>query len=327
QSKNLTDRRDVPAHIRKQAKVKDDGKPLEIPAFKSGKALLKGKFLAFRTDMNRGLNVYVDNPVTAVQEEYNTKIKDDGTFELEIPLVTTFQSVLFRTQFFNDYILLSPGKETSIYVDMQQMSSQKTVNGAIKRPDEQFVFFEGANAEINNQMFLPEVTKCVEGVFTQDKLSREVAGMTASQYKAYILSELDKGISSLASLGLSQKAQQFACIKLRGLACYYLMLAEYRLESAYRTANNLGWDAPLTGYTVPVINKEFYSFVKEMGMNNALSLYDNMYYNNINSCKYAARRSKPVTLSDTPAEAYQKLIDSGQLTAEELVIAQFLKKK
>lgn len=51
-----------------------------------------------------------------------------------------------------------------------------------------------------------------------------------------------------------------------------------------------------------------------------------MYYNNINSCKYAARRSKPVTLSDTPAEAYQKLIDSGQLTAEELVIAQFLKK-
>jgi hypothetical protein len=63
-----------------------------------------------------------------------------------------------------------------------------------------------------------------------------------------------------------------------------------------------------------------------MGMNNALSLYDNMYYNNINSCKYAVRRSKPVTLSDTPAEAYQKLIDSGQLTAEELVIAQFLKK-
>jgi hypothetical protein len=147
---------------------------------------------------------------------------------------------------------------------MQQMSSQKTVNGAIKRPDEQFVFFEGANAEINNQMFLPEVTKCVEGVFTQDKLSREVAGMTASQYKAYILSELDKGISSLASLGLSQKAQQFAVLSW-GLACYYLMLAEYRLESAYRTANNLGWDAPLTGYTVPVINKEFLFFCQRDG--------------------------------------------------------------
>ena len=64
--------------------------------------------------MNRGIDVYVNNPVVGTQEEYNTKIKDDGTFELEIPLVTTFQSVLFRTQFFSDYVLLSPGKETSI---------------------------------------------------------------------------------------------------------------------------------------------------------------------------------------------------------------------
>ena len=326
QSKNLTDRRDVPAHIRKQAKVKDDGKPLEVPAFKSGKALLKGKFLAFRTDMNRGIDVYVNNPVVGTQEEYNTKIKDDGTFELEIPLVTTFQSVLFRNQFVSDNILLSPGKETSIYVDMQQMSSQKTVNGAIKRPDEQFIFFEGANAEINNQMLLPEVTKCMEGVFTQNKLTNEVAGMTALQYKAYILGELDKGVSSLASLGLSQKVQQFAGIRLRGMACYYLLSADYYLENAYRTANKLNWDAPLTGYKAPIINKEYYSLVKEMGVNNALSLYDNMYYNNINSCKYAVHHSKPVTLSDPPAEAYQKLIDSGQLTAEELVIAQFLKK-
>jgi hypothetical protein len=256
---------------------------------------LKEKFLAFRTDMNRGIDVYVNNPVIGTQEEYNTKIKDDGTFELEIPLVTTFQSVLFRNQFVSDNILLSPGKETSIYVDMQQMSSQKTVNGAIKRPDEQFVFFEGANAEINNQMLLPEVTKCMEGVFTQNKLTNEVAGMTALQYKAYILGELDKGISSLASLGLSQKVQQFAGIRLRGMACYYLLSADYYLENAYRTANKLNWDAPLTGYKAPIINKEYYSLVKEMGVNNALSLYDNMYYNNINSCKYAVHHSKPVT--------------------------------
>lgn len=314
-------RQQVPQEIRVLANIRDDGKPLEIPAFKSGKALLKGIFSGYQPEMKYTIEVYVDNPVTGIQEEYKTPIHDNGAFELSVPLVQSSQQVLLRFPSFNQYILLSPGQESSMYFDLQQKSSQEIKNDAIRSQPARYIFFGGANSEINNQMFDDKVQQCIEGIRIDDKAMTDINGMTAQQYKSYVLQQLQKSIDRVAALELTKKAEEFAKIILRNEAAYLLMFANSYLESAFRQFHHLKWEDKLTGYGKPVLDNTYYSFIKDLGMNDPRSLYSNMYGNNVNSVKYIGLDK--YKWEDSQTDFYEKLIASGGLSPEDKEVAEY----
>lgn len=324
-SKKLINRFEVPQEIIKLAEIEDDGKSLEIPQWKMGEALLKGHLLGFRPAMDKEVTIYVNNPVAGIQERYSTKVSDEGAFELEIPLTSSFESVLFRMSFLNEYILLSPDTESSVYIDLQQKSHQETKNEALKWPNARYIYFGGANAEINNQLFDNDVAKCLKETFHWRKIEKDIAGMSAIEYRAYILNYYNQGIERLSKVKVAKKVREYVSIRLRGNAIHYLMFGRSQLENAYRKANNLSREDKLDGYIKPVFDKEYYSYLKDLCMNDVLSLYDASYDNNINSCKYIMP-SKRIRIHDVGKDFYQKLIDSGKLTAEELKIAEYKKK-
>jgi thiol-disulfide isomerase/thioredoxin len=318
-------RASVPKKIKDAAIIKDDGKPLPAPKPKAGKAVLKGTLLGYVPAINTKINVYVDNPVTGIQEELGAKVREDGRFELEVPLVTTMEVLLrLSAPWYNKYILLSPGKESSVYFDLPQRNCQETPVEALKCPPAKYIYFGGANAEINNQMEDLDLAGLVrQKLYSQDY--NIVAGMTAEEYKSCILDKLSVILDELAQKGLTKKALEFASMSVRFNAIYRLMFTENNLREAYRRSHNLDYNDPLTGFTPPVIDSAFYSFLRDYSVNDPYLLYfhDGGYI--INSCKYLETREFMDIEDSINKDGFQELIDSGKLKPEELYPAVYMR--
>ena len=320
----LTNRKNVPQEIVDAAIViKDDGKSLEIPQLKEGSADLKGHFLGYVPSMNWRVELYIDNPITGVQESLEVPVNDNGSFELQVPLITTMQ-VLLRYPIYNNYILLSPDKETTVYVDLQQKSCQESQHRVDKCPESRYMFFGGANAEINNQLNGLNIMNNISDRFHGQQQYKDILGMTTEQYKSYILNKVDVVTEELRQKDLTKKAFEFAIINLRFTAMTNLMFASSYLETAHRMANNIGYGDIMTGFTPLVFEENFYSFLKDFDINNPINLYSHNFGNMANSCKYL--RSKSMSVSMPENSLYQQLIESGSISPEDIETAEFLRK-
>lgn len=310
----------IPEKIKQEAIIKEDGKSLEIPQLKFGDAIFNGKFMGYIPDMKWNVEMYVDNPVTGIQEELETKVKEDGSFELKVPLVSSMQVLLRISAIrYNDYILLSPDKESVVYFDIQQYSCQRAANEAHKCPKAKYIYFTGANAEINNQM---EDIKTQE-VSVDEKEYGIVADMSAEQYKSFVLEKLKNANDELSQKGLTKKAIELATITNNFHAMYNLMFGESTIQEAFRKKHNLKYEDDLTNFQKLTFDANYYSFINDLQLNNAYSLYSSYFGNIVNSCKYINRKSINFRLPSK--EMYQKLIDSGKLSADELKLTEQLK--
>jgi thiol-disulfide isomerase/thioredoxin len=320
----------VPAEIINESIIKEDGKSLVIPELKAGDAIVKGKFLGYVPEMKWKIEMYVNNPVTGEQEELETPVKEDGSFELKVPLITTMQVLLRINPFYNKYILLSPGKETTVYVDLYQKNCQETGNEALRCPAGKYMYFGGANAEINNQMEDNNIQEGIRRAFLdQVQDSKEILDMSAEQYKTHVIEKMNDAIEQLSQKNLTEKAYEFAVMDIHFTAIYMLMFADSNLESAYRRAHNLNYEDDITGYTKPVFDKAYYSFLKDIPFNNPLSLYNENFGNMVNSCKFLNFNGEKIRIQiNVPTEKFfQELIDSEILSPEETEIAKFWQKR
>ena len=281
----------LPKQALKALKIKDDKKPLQTPVWKYGEALLKGQFLGYRPDLNYQVEVYVDDPVLGIQSEYKTTLSEDGAYTIKIPLPTTL-SVLFRVTiaenniFYNNYILLSPDKTTELYVDLYQKFCQEGRLGSDKCQEAQYMIFTGANADINNQMNRPEIVRFYESFNDFEKFMKDIVGMTLEEYKSYMMKHLNDAVVRIPEFRLTRKAAEFLKLSMVYYNMYNLMLANSMLEFAYRRANNIKNNEPSIGFIRPLMDLDYYSFIKEIPMNDPVSLYCNNYGYNINACKY-----------------------------------------
>ncbi len=311
----------IPEKIKKESIIEDDGKSLAIPQLKYGEAIFKGKFLGYVPEMNWKIEMFVNNPVTCVQEELETQVKDDGSFELKVPLVTTMQ-VLFRTAFYNKYILLSPGKETTVYVDLHQKSCQETKNQALKCPSVKYIYFGGENAEINNQMEDINIAKIESDFIDQCRDFKVIVNMSVEEHKAYVLDKMNQAIEKLSQKNLTKKAYEFAVIDIHFKAMHRLIFADSDLEEAYRKEHKLDYESDMIGFLDPIFDKTYYSYLKEFSLNSPYSLYSSDFSAMVNSYKYLSRRRNEIIY---PTKAiYQELIGFEKLSPEERKYAKYL---
>jgi len=323
-SKKLTNRVEVPAAIKKLAKInRNDSPDLEPPVFKSGDAVLKGKFIGYVPELNYKVSVYVNNPITGDQEENNSTVAPDGSFELKVPIICDMQ-VLLRTNFYNKYILLSPGEESEVYFDLQQKCRQESRLRKDKFAPGEFIYFGGAWANINNQLSRTDI---LDFYGDYNKRNEEIVGMDAQQYKTYVLTKQDGHFKRLENSGLSPKALSLSKLFCQYHSLYQLFFAQSNLTNAFRQKNNLKYEDKLVGFVEPVIDEAFYSFLKDFPINHPVSLYSEGFGNSVNSCKYLKRYNRRITLNYLKAEVVQELIQSVQLPKDEKEVADFLIKE
>jgi thiol-disulfide isomerase/thioredoxin len=151
--------------------------------------------------------------------------------------------------------------------------------------------------------------------------------MDANQFKAYTLAKMDENFKYLETLGLSPEALSLSKLFCQYETLYHLFFAENDLEYAFRKKNNLKYEDEMIGFVKPVIDENYFSFLKDFPINNPVSLYSQNYGNITNSCKYLKRNTRRITLNYLKADIVQELIKLVQLSDEEKEVADFLIKE
>lgn len=305
---------ELPQEVKAALQIKDDGKAWEAIPYEEGDAVIKGRFLGYRPEMKHTVQMFVNNPVTNSQSSYSLAVADDGSFEGKVPMIHAMQ-VLFRTPFYNNYILISPNQETSIYIDLQQLECQNSG----RCPEEQYMFFAGANADINNQINRSEVLNFMESYRDYDRLMQDISGMTAMQYKTYQMDKLNEKISELPKFNLTRRAQEYLKMVLQYNNISDLMFARYNLEHAYQRAHN----NDMKGYIIPDFDETYYSFLKDSPINDPISLYSQEFGNMINSCRYIERAI--IDYEVISENVIRNIEETEELTEEDKIAVAFFR--
>ncbi len=261
----------IPDKIKNEAIAKEDNLPLETPELKAGNAILKGQFLGYMPEMNWTINIQVNNPVTGIVEGYEILINDDGSFEEEIPLISITQ-VYCRFPSYSKYFILSPGEESGLYVDLHLKSCQETQKEIQKCPKEKYIYFSGANANINNQIESINLPDFLRRSFDTSKDLKTIADMNAAQYQSYILGKMATATEALSQKGLTQKAFEFASLNVLFYVSTMLMSAKSTMGSAYLKIYKVRREESSKAPNL-VFDKRYYSFLNVLPINNLRSLY------------------------------------------------------
>lgn len=291
QSKELTNKVEVPAEFRSNSFDLNDQSPLPVVGLKFGNAILKGKLAGYKPEMQFKGEIYNTNPATGQRDELPFAVKEDGTFEIHIPVVSTTAITLNLEQghLLANTLLVTPGEETRIFLDLQQKARQESRSRVDKTPESQWLYYGGANAEINSQ----EVVNLVRSLFNYQKLTDDMDSMDSNEYKSYILAIAEEARNHLKEKGLSRKALEFAEIQLSFTTNYHLMMDDYRLKSSSRKKHQLNYEDELTGYETHTHEADYFDFLKTSYINNPLALYSNNYHSAFNLCWIALRKLRP----------------------------------
>ncbi|MFV0418124.1 MAG: TlpA family protein disulfide reductase [Dysgonomonas sp.] len=307
---------ELPEEVKKALLIKDDGKPLEDTSFEEGDAVVKVYLLGYRPEMNiLKIQFFASSPITGIQDEYSFPVSENGFAEGKVSLVHTV-GVLFRTPFYNDYILLSPNQESSIYIDLQQLEMEKSKQYI----ENQYMYFTGANAEINNQINKPDVNKFYRSYRDSNQLMKDVLGMTKAQYKDYRMQKTAEAIARISELNLTHKAADYLRLSLQYDNIYHLMFADSDLERAYRRANN----NESTGYVRSQSDEDYYLFLKDSPINNSISLYIEGLGNMVNSCRYIRGKNK-IQFSLVSDNILQSIENTENLTEDDKNTIRFIR--
>ena len=301
----------IPEEFLKAAIIIDDGKSLEAPQWKAADAILKGSVAGYNAEMGSGVNIYayVENRITGNQETYQTNVNADGTFQFSIPITVT-QQVLFQVLYdngkralFNDIILLSPDEETRICIDMHAFLQKEAQPQNVQQTVPKIFYFVGANAEINNQYFDANFRKYANR-FGRIYNDNAIAGMTAQEYKNYVMNIKNGCLQDIVNDNqtLTTKTKEFFRLDLEYIAAFILNRASQNMESAYRRLHKITdrnvksrfvrWLHKITdkdvksGFVPPVLDEEYYSYLKDLPLNDHISLYFDHYIGVVNQCRF-----------------------------------------
>jgi len=266
----------IPDEFIKAAIIKDDGKNLQTPQWKAADARLKGLFAGYKPEMNFSVEIITDNIITGNrQEKCLADVNDDGTFELTVPVMVTRQ-VLFRVISGNEnknhddhLILLTPDEETQICFDLPAFFRKEALLRYDKQASPKILYFAGANAEINNQYYDAIFDNYSQKLNHAANNSSAIVEITASKYREHVMNIKNQCIADInGNLYLTAKVKQFFILQLDYIAANYLLMIKYNRELARLE-----------------LNKEYYSFLNDLPLNDPVSLYFRNYIDVMDQCK------------------------------------------
>lgn len=245
---------EVPQSIIQEATtVTDDGSHLEAPEWKIGKATLRGKIYGLKLirqiDPNATVTVYVNNPISRIQETYAVHVADDGTFQCDIPLTCNRQTVLFGSVGLSK-VLLTVGDTTEVYVD----SDFKTL---IKSGDPK-LYFSGANSDLNNATQLPQFANARRNKMVD---YRDFRGAT-SEYKDSVYAYLRSFCDTIESLNATTRAKEYLAVLTK--VQYMDEMSRYSIDPMFE------YDTTIVR---PEFKSEYFNYVSDWKLDNPLMLY------------------------------------------------------
>ena len=302
---------------------------LEEPILKSGKAIFKCKFNDYDPVkvgfFSIGFNNMVE--VKTIPTSYNIDV--NGYVEAEVDLIAPTQVEIY-SDFIGGCILLNPGEETSLELNMKDVATHRATLEEGEPESMDNFFLSGANAELNKQLFSDEVAEFLfRDWSTITDLIKGFLGMSLDDYKNFhVQSGVDKlaRLDSLkAAMNLSDQLYEMTRLRIQYQVLDYLMQPDIYLNSAIKIAQN---DGVKTDYIVPKIGIEYFSFLKDYPVNSKLSLYAPEYESILQQCRYLflkINENEPVVFDE---RSYIRHLEQTEIfTPEDALVVSELKKQ
>jgi len=314
----------IPVEFIKAASIKDDGKGLEAPQWKAADGVLRGFFAGYKPEMDLCVEVVPDNIVMGGRgENYFADVNDDGAFELSVPMLVSRQVQVYVVHgnkdkltfieyikggnynkvLFNDYIVLSPDEDTHVCFDLPAYFRKNAKLRYDKQPDVKVFYFAGANAEINNMYFDADYknysSKLSSSIHSQTAMG-EIANMTPPEVKELVINAKKQCVDEINSNSrLTRKMKEFFVFNIEYFAAN--LLDDINSIMTQARMMNLPGDTikdPATGQMIIrksssslqvkrlELDKEYYSYLKDLPLNNAVSLYFRYYFDKLNRGRF-----------------------------------------
>jgi len=235
------------------------------PVFKMDTAVYKGYIKGYHTKMGTTGMVYANNVISGEQDSHLITINPDGTFEAKVPMLYP-QQVFIRMTGIKETVFLEPGKTTFSYSYLPAYTAFNKVKSEKK------YLFMGDGARINNDLQL------VEGInyFNYNETKKKVLDMTAEDYKAYLLSIMEREQKALSTYAenhvISRKALQIKQMQIEYRTYTEILSFNFIKEYAYRQKH----DIPRQQREIPLekeeLSPEYYDFVHADDLNNPFSI-------------------------------------------------------
>ncbi len=250
--------------------IKNMEASLPVISLKEGKAFIKGEVYGYNPVSNSSVRIAYNNPIMNEPEAFVVEISRNGKFFMEVPILSN-ATCLFISDYYKEYILLSTGDTCYIYIDAKKI---REINEFDPRKrgniDNQYVRFSGAFAEINNELNYLRFWSNSINLFSYKNEYKNVA-----QYKAYILSTLEKSLKEFLHANISKPTKELITINLQQQAIRCLLNNNNLLETHFDNGD----------LSIPAVDIGYFSFLEEMNINSLYSFYGRFYSNIINECQ------------------------------------------
>ena len=272
------------------------------------------------------------------QESFFADVNDDGTFELSVPMLVTRQVQVnvvidnknklifseyiraglgisgsnYSKTLFSDYIVLSPDEETHVCFDLPAYFRKNANLRYDKQTDPKIFYFSGANAEINNTYFDADFRSysIKTSSVRNSMIFSEIVKMSPSEYKELVIDAKNQCIADInTNSSLTKKMKEFFSMNIDYLAANCLDDINITMNSA--KIMNMPGDTikdPVTGRMIVTIrsvrserlelDKEYYSYLKDLPLNNPASLYFRYYFDKVNRGRFIRVNNEYTSAAD-----------------------------
>lgn len=189
---------------------------LPSPEFRLGKGTLKGQILNYNKDMPNSFTLYVNDPIKGTQDEHSVSIKEDGTFQTTINMITVTPA-LIRLPFATIPCLIAPGEETILYINSRECTRRQSRLHKDDTPYGLPVYYSGYMARQQQELSGSELKKDISNI----SLS-EVNNKTVEEVKEVVLKHRESILAKIEQAPLSKDTKEIL-----------------RMESAFSTAGSI----------------------------------------------------------------------------------------
>lgn len=290
---------------------KDSSLFLPVSTLKAGIAVLTGHIKGYRPEMRSKAQVLVSDPVTNDQKQIPFDIDSLGEFRINVPMICDAQVTLADLPRKNKIvILLSPGNETSVYLNQDTGNERERLH------------FTGAYADINNQIIENDLTTYTDRVLNLSDYYKGIEeGVKPDSLESLLLTKVRNGIDGLSKMkGLLKKTRQLVETEIRLRAATTLLNTWLDYNNAVMVKR---------GLDRPSFNREFFAALKELKINDNSALYYGGYSNLVNSIRYIPGRvyDRPVRVNYLKPYLIDELLLKRKWSEKEIKYLRYMKVK
>ena len=282
----------APSSIQREmeARTWEEADVLPPAELKMGRTRVKVCLCGYRELMDgRDVEILVSD-LFCGGREFTKRIDKDYNCTFEFDQYSTtwvyLSNALFRT-----LIVLAPGDDVEVYVDLQEATRQASryQNNRIKAHPLVYVIGDSKYIALNHA--LQNYSRGNQ--FFPESFYKDINGMNADEYTAYVMKLYRASLDSLASdTTIPSGLRQYLAIGIKSFAARFICDGGRNLESAYREANSIDWDQREIDFEAPVFTDKHFSILKELDLNNLNVLYSRDFPYSINDIFYRVNTSE-----------------------------------